>query len=799
MGSLFAKVVRGDARDQGRNLLVPSSGRWVLFGKSDLAHYKFYDSAVENRQLSIRVRDNPLVIELDSMNSVAGVRVNGQLKKSARVQPDDHISFAATELVLVYESKEDQIVAMVCPDPECGLDYGAGGRALRCIFHDKLLVPKPRPKLPTAPEQHQSHDIPPVPPPEESGNGEPPREVIEPLGGPTVPHVAEPTAPNASVHDPDDSSERDLIGGRFRIIEPLGRGSFGATFLCYDENLRTDAVVKFLHPHQWNNESVRRFDDEATMLARLHHTNIVGVIAHGRTSEGIPYLAMKRAAGKPLSHRSPLPEPVVRELGAQLCDALAAAHQQRIVHRDLKPDNLIVDFNRPGKPLLMVIDFGIASISRGSTVAVDSQSLKGGSSVIAGTFEYMSPEQARGDVVTTASDIYSAGVVLYQLLSDRLPAGRKPPFWDYSSLLHYVSLPSIPVRRVAPKVSADMEAILVRAYAKNPRDRFRDAEAMASALRGLSLWAKIWRKIRPIIAWTSVALILALIAGAALWWMSYRAPPEIETFSAETNPIKPDTRPVLNVKFGPGDATGEISLSTNPLMRPCGATPIVAGPPRSFTCDPVRSDTTYKLSARRPSNSLSSGEVTVKVALGITTFRAPTPLNGGAQPEFSVDFGPSAATGYISLAGNSEVRPCGASIPSGLSTGIKCDPILSDTEYVLKATLGRTSAEQRFWVQVKQQQAAPIAAKCPTPEYSVKEIPPDSTEGVLTVVVNPNATVQIDGCPMSLENEAVLHSFEVLLPPGNHTIKANSKGNWSRQETIPLAKRERREWRWPRK
>ncbi|MEU1504416.1 serine/threonine-protein kinase [Kitasatospora sp. NPDC005748] len=271
------------------------------------------------------------------------------------------------------------------------------------------------------------------------------------------------------------SSRGTVLGGRYTLTERIGGGGMGSVWRADDEVLARQVAVKILHPGLVEDGAfVKRFRREAQLLAALKHPGIVDVHDYGESGEDagddrVAYIVMELIDGQPLdkvlAESGPMPPERALGLLATALDALHAAHRQEIVHRDVKPSNLMV--RSEGR--VTVTDFGIAR-------AVASTRITASHAVI-GTALYMAPEQAEGQAVTPASDLYSIGVVGYELLTGQ------PPFVGESVL--EVALKHI--REPAPELPAAVpeavRGLIATALAKKPEDRFADAGAMAAAAR----------------------------------------------------------------------------------------------------------------------------------------------------------------------------------------------------------------------------------------------------------------------------------------------------------------------------
>jgi eukaryotic-like serine/threonine-protein kinase len=258
------------------------------------------------------------------------------------------------------------------------------------------------------------------------------------------------------------------LDGRYELHALIGEGAFGRVYRGLDRRLARAVAVKVIKPW-WAEDSawVERFQREAQMLARVSDPGIVQIYDIGHAGEG-PYYVAELVDGESLAdllQRGPLQAARARTVAEQLCHALASAHAQAIVHCDVKPANVLLTADGRVK----VGDFGVARLAEGTSQAP--------SVAVAGTPRYMSPEQARGRPTSPSTDVYSAGVVLYEML-----AGR-PPFMQGSA----VELGLRHVQDRPPRLSTDIPSplrdVVERALAKDPADRYRDGAAMARALR----------------------------------------------------------------------------------------------------------------------------------------------------------------------------------------------------------------------------------------------------------------------------------------------------------------------------
>ncbi len=323
----------------------------------------------------------------------------------------------------------------------------------------------------------------------------------------------------------------------YRILEKLGSGGMGVVYKAEDTKLGRLVALKFLPDNVvLDDAALERFRREARSASSLNHPNIC-TIYEVDDVDGKPFIAMELLQGVSLANRiagRPLPVADVIELGTELADALDAAHSEGLLHRDLKPGNIFV--TRRGQAKLL--DFGLAKVLvdrpgsdslatlTRSQLAPDSLTSTG---VAMGTFAYMSPEQARGEELDERSDLFSLGVVLYEMATGRQAFAGPTHALVFDGILHKVPEPP---SRVSPESPAELDRIISKALEKKREDRYASARNLLDDLKRLQLRAISGKQVavpisqlvrRRSVATTLVCLLLAGILGAG-WWHRHNSP-----------------------------------------------------------------------------------------------------------------------------------------------------------------------------------------------------------------------------------------------------------------------------------
>src|SRR5947209_16939695 len=321
------------------------------------------------------------------------------------------------------------------------------------------------------------------------------------------------------------------LGGRYRLEARIGQGGMSTVYRALDETLQRRVAVKLMNREVVSDSAqLERFRREARAVAQLNHPHVVGLIDAGE-DEGRPYIVFEYVEGETLNEhirrvgRLPIPEAVAYAI--EIARALGAAHAQHIVHRDVKPQNVLIDEEGSAK----VTDFGIARTLDEDGLTADGRVL--------GTTDYVSPEQALGQPVTGQSDLYSLGIVLYEMLTGEVPFKGEN---QVAVAMKHVreALPDVQSKR--PEISSALAAVIDTATAKRQEDRYADdAELIAdledvlaietaragsatgevtSVLRTLPSGKQRlvpFRVRHPAVMWIICMLVVARVAAGIVW------------------------------------------------------------------------------------------------------------------------------------------------------------------------------------------------------------------------------------------------------------------------------------------
>ncbi len=260
------------------------------------------------------------------------------------------------------------------------------------------------------------------------------------------------------------------LAGRYTLEKELGRGGMGVVFKARDRELERTVAIKLLPAAAASKTAAERLVREARAAAALNHPAVVAVYDVGDHG-GIPFFVMELVEGPNLHEAAPAELSEIVRIGMRICDALEHAHAHGVVHRDLKPDNVLLTGTATSRQIKLA-DLGVAARATASQRVTDS-------GAIVGTVSYMAPEQAMGETVDGRADLYALGVVLYELVTGRLPFTGARPLEVVSQHVH---APVVPPRSIRPLVPAALDAVIVRLLAKQPAQRFASAAEVREAL-----------------------------------------------------------------------------------------------------------------------------------------------------------------------------------------------------------------------------------------------------------------------------------------------------------------------------
>ena len=305
--------------------------------------------------------------------------------------------------------------------------------------------------------------------------------------------------------------EGRLLAGKYRILRRLGEGGMGEVYLAEHEEIGKRVALKVLRSDQaQKTEVVERFRIEARSASRIQHPSVVQVFDFGQIDDGRFYLALEYLEGIDLAqelHRSRVLDPMrALHIALQVCGGLGAAHERGVVHRDLKPENVFLRHNRTGFDDVKIVDFGIAKMRELSgcpsfpddlVVTGERQRRLPQAGSIFGTPEYMAPEQAAGGEIDHHADIYAVGILVYEMVSGRVPFTSDNLL---RTLTQQVSEPPVPPRQLTPPapISGALEAVILQALAKSPHDRPDSMDALAEQLQDTPEGASLLEAMRGV-------------------------------------------------------------------------------------------------------------------------------------------------------------------------------------------------------------------------------------------------------------------------------------------------------------
>ncbi len=397
------------------------------------------------------------------------------------------------------------------------------------------------------------------------------------------------TSPPAPPPGEEDLSGQ-VLNGKYRLGACLGRGGFGAVYEATHLLARADRAVKVIHRNrQADPASYRLFLNEARAVMRLDTPRAVLVHDVDTSQDGRLFIVMELLRGRSLrdhlrNHlRSRLPVAEAVRLATQVCEALQAAHARGVIHRDLKPGNVMLVPGPGGGLDAKVVDFGIARLYSLTNTGETSTELHLGST---GTPPYMSLEQCRGLDVDGRSDLYSLGVMLYEMLAGRTPFRSNT---DQGYLIAHVTETPRPPSTVCPAagIPPDLDRLVLSLLAKSPADRFRDAATVATALKALSA-PRARPRTLPLIVGAAVAAMAGLTAA---WWLWVRGSPRhlsqpVPALSLPQESSARDSGPTTPSQDLPGPASARDAAldSTSPFPTPAVAP--AAHSPRAASAAP---------------------------------------------------------------------------------------------------------------------------------------------------------------------------------------------------------------------
>ncbi|MDP3275336.1 MAG: protein kinase [Deltaproteobacteria bacterium] len=354
-----------------------------------------------------------------------------------------------------------------------------------------------------------------------------------------------------------------ILAGRYQLRSVLGRGGMGVVYEALHLAIGRRVAVKVLRRElARSSQAVERFQREARAAASIGAVNIVEVMDFGHTAEGDAYIAMELLEGCDLRgivrNDSPIAPARALSLCAQVARGLSAAHARKIIHRDLKSENLYV-VHRDGVEIVKILDFGISKI----TEYDEGRAPLTSEGIVMGTPHYMAPELLHGaSMADERADVYALGCVLYELLTAQLPfSGRTPMEVAYK----HVHEPVVPVSTLRPELSSQVDAVVLRALAKAPSDRFASADEMLEALESITREGTHSRVPESLVrtdpvsvfaakTWLFIAAICAgAVGGTLALWPSHSGPHSVVARDAGARTVAHDAvAPALDARIVTG-------------------------------------------------------------------------------------------------------------------------------------------------------------------------------------------------------------------------------------------------------
>jgi eukaryotic-like serine/threonine-protein kinase len=308
-----------------------------------------------------------------------------------------------------------------------------------------------------------------------------------------------------------------VIGGRFQILDILGVGGMGAVYKAYDQDIDRIVALKCIRPELASQpEVLHRFTQELLLTRQVAHKNVIRIF-DVRESGGLKFITMEYVEGRDLGglllDKGKLPPSEALDIIQQACSGLAAAHAEGVIHRDLKPSNIMID--RQGR--VVVMDFGVARAESG-----DGKTQTG---AIIGTLQYMSPEQGKGEKIDARSDVFTIGLILYEMITGQLPYRADTPL---ASLLKRTQEAAAPVASIDATIPRSVSAIVARCLERDPQQRYQSMDQLTADIDsvqgrrplsvfpvGVAAHGKLWM-------WIAIAsLAVAIAAGIALGWFKF--------------------------------------------------------------------------------------------------------------------------------------------------------------------------------------------------------------------------------------------------------------------------------------